>query len=91
MQVLGAGSRGCRREFRTPAIHPGAAARKAGSGCSAVPRRCGAHVPVFFVVIIYCSRAWACRFKGCRGSMFITYKMKTICQLEKKKERKKWI
>ena len=32
MQVLGAGARGCRREFRTPAIHPGAAARRAGSG-----------------------------------------------------------
>jgi hypothetical protein len=31
MQVLGAGARGCRREFRTP-IHPGAAARRAGSG-----------------------------------------------------------
>jgi hypothetical protein len=40
------------------------------------------------VVIIHCSRAWACRFKGCRGSMFITYKMKTICQLKKKKKKK---
>jgi len=34
MQVLGAGARGCRREFRTPAIHPGAAARRAGSSAS---------------------------------------------------------
>jgi hypothetical protein len=44
------------------------------------------------VVIIHCSRAWACCFKGCRGSMFITYKMKTLCQLKKKKKKKKkWI
>jgi hypothetical protein len=26
------------------------------------------------------------RFKGCRDSMFITYKVKIICQLEKKEE-----
>jgi hypothetical protein len=28
MQVLDAGARGCHREFRTPAIQPGAAARR---------------------------------------------------------------
>ena len=36
------------------------------------------------VVIICCSRVWACHFKDCCNTMFITYKMKTICQLKKK-------
>ena len=27
-----------------------------------------------------------CCFKGCRDSMFITYKIKTICQLKKEEE-----
>jgi hypothetical protein len=45
MLILGAGACGCCREFCTPAIHPGAVARRAGSRCSAVPRRCRAHIP----------------------------------------------
>jgi len=36
------------------------------------------------VVIIHCSRLWVCHFNGCHDSMFITYKMKTICQLKKR-------
>jgi hypothetical protein len=74
MPVMGTGV-----DVVVSSVHPPSTLEQRLAGLEAGAR-------LFLVVVgptCPCSSSLACRFKGCRDSMFITYKMKTICQLEK--------